>query len=350
MSETVDEESRQSRRSEPRPRELVVEPLLTNNATVLPEVYECLYAAETATAVDVTSGVGTSRQVVHANLGRLVDAGLATRDDDSTYRLVRPALAPAVVQSLTELGSPLRRDLCGYAVDERTIAVRDVRDRFDLSAANARKILNALADDGFLSKRSGDAEGGLLTYEVTTAGARALEALDDPRVYLGRDGDSVAHHASGIEGTAFHTAYEVEDVYVIAQSGETTVDELLAATEKSATATRRRLDRLVDRGLLEESRREGRNTYRPAPRTGRTVEAVRTLEDERRRRAWKLAPPDRLRDRLPDPFFPEDLYRVLSTFFHETPPSLVNEYVRAWKDAGLVAGNRQRGLRFTDDR
>lgn len=331
-------------------RELDVAPLLTNNDTVLPAVYDVLYRTGTPTAVAIASRIGSSRQVVHANLDRLETAGLAATLDDSTYRLVTPAPDPAVVQSLAGLGSRLRKELCAFAVDEGVVHVGDVRAAFDRSASNARKVLNDLADDGYLYKQSGGGGEGLLTYSATETGRRELRRLEDPTAYRDRSGESVAHHADGIEGTAFRTAYEVEDVHVVAEAGSATVDELLAATEKSETATRRRLDRLVDRGLLEVRRREARNVYRPAPRTRAMIGTLRDLADERRRRAWRETVPDGVREALPEPFYPEDLYELLATELHEASPSLADEYVAGWKDADLVEGNRIQGFRFAGDR
>lgn len=64
------------------------------------------------------------------------------------------------------------------------LVVEDARRALDLSAANARTVLNALADDGYLSKRSGAREGGHIAYRVTEAGERELGGIDDPDEYL----------------------------------------------------------------------------------------------------------------------------------------------------------------------
>lgn len=330
------------------PPELETDTLITSNDTALPTVYDCLHSMGSATAVAIGSRIGSDRQVVHGNLDRLVAGGLAARHTDATYRLVRPTLDPTVVQSLTELGSSLRRDLCALAVDEEPIVVDDARTALDLSASNARKILNDLADDGYLTKREGTGGRGLVTYRVTGAGERELAALDDPTEYLGRDGRRVGHYAGGIEATAFRTAYEIEDVHVLARLGSATVDELLAETSKAEKATRRRLDRLVERGLLETARRRARNAYRPTPQTRTMIDAVRRVGDERRRRYWKRTVPDACRDRLDEPFFPEGLFRVLSDAFAEATPGLADELLTAWKDRGLVYGNRRQGFHFSD--
>lgn len=79
------------------------------------------------------------------------------------------------------------------------------------------------------------------------------------------------------------------------------------------------------------------------------IDAVRTVGDERRRLAWKRTVPDACRDRLREPFFPEDLYAVVSTAFHEATPGLADELLTEWKHAGLVAGNRRQGFRFDGD-
>lgn len=332
-----------------RPGPLDVGPLISNNPSALPEVYEAVHSARTAAPAEIGARTGRDRQVVHANLDRLVAAGLVAERTDSTYRPVEPALAPAVVQSLAELGSTLRWELCAFAVDEGDLVVEDVREAFDLSSSNARKLLNALADAGYLAKRSGARDGSRVTYRITEAGERALVELEDPAQYLDHDGETVEHYATGIEGTAFRTAYEVEDAALVARLGPVTVGGLLAETDKEEKSTRRRLARLADRGLLEETRRRGHNEYRPTPRTRRMVDAVRDLENERRLWAWERTVPPACRERLPDPFFPDDVFEAFSALLDDASPDLADRYVSRWKSAGLVEGNRHEGFRLVEE-
>lgn len=320
--------------------------LITHNETVLPEVYAPIHATRTAAPTAISSTTGLARQVVHRNLKRLVDAGAVARHDPATYRLIEPALAPTVVQSLSEVGSPLRLDLCGVAVDHDRIVVDEARRAIDLSESNARKILNALAADGYLAKRESRQDEGVLVYRITAQGARALRALEDPAAFCGRDGETVQHHPTGIEGTAFRTAYEVEDAYLIAQRGGTTVADLLAEMDKAEKATRRRLARLTERGLLEETRRRETNVYRPTPRTRTMISGVRECEDDRRLQAWTTEIPDACLKRVPEPFFPEHVFEVFLTLLHDASPELADEYITTWKAAGLIEGNRNSGFRF----
>jgi len=308
---------------------LDVEPLTPNNASALPEVYEVVHGGRTMTVAEIRARTGRDRQVVHGNLDRLVRAGLV-EGSASTFRLVEPALAPSVVRSVAELGSPLRWDLRAFALDEGELVVEDARRALDLSAANTRTVLNALADDGYLSKRSGAREGGRIGYRVTEAGERELGEIDDPDEYLDRGGETVEHYVNGIEGTAFRPPYGIEDVALVARRGPLTVAGLLAETDRAEKSTRRRLSRLAERGLLEETRRRAHNEYRPTPRTRRMVAAVRDGEDER----------------LPEPFLPADVFRVSASLLHDASPDLADRYVSEWKSAGFVEGSRHERFRF----
>lgn len=338
--------TRSESRNASAPAQLTVEALITNNDTFLPEVYAHVHSAHAASPSDISAALQCDRQTVHRNLERLLSAGLVDEESETRYSLVEPALPPTVVQSVAELGSSLRLDLCEFAVDQRTIVVDDARRTSEMSGANLRKTLNALSDDGYLAKRSSRQDEGLLIYRVTDRGARELAMLDDPSEYLGRDGSSVSHYANGIEETAFRTAYEIEDAYVISQREECTIAELLAETNKEEKSTRRRLTRLTERGLLDVTRREAQNLYRPTPRTRQMVTEIRSLEDERRLRTWTETAPPILRDTLPDWFFPEELFQALETELHDADSGLADQYISTWKQAGLVEGNRHRGFRF----
>ncbi len=333
-------------RCESLPEQLTVEALITNNDTFLPEVYAYIHSSHSASPTDISTALQCDRQTVHRNLERLVSAGLVDRENETKYSLIEPAPLPTVVQSLAELGSSLRLDLCEFAVDEGTLLVDDVRQAFEMSSANLRKTLNALSDDGFLAKRSGQQDEGLLTYRVTDQGTRELDSLDNPTGYLGKDGSSVSHYANGIEDTSFRTAYEIEDAYVISQRGECTIAELLTETDKEEKSTRRRLTRLAERGLLDVTRREAQNLYRPTPRTRQMVTEIRTLKDERRLQTWRETIPPTLRDSLPDWFFPEELFHAFEAELHDANSGLADQYISTWKQAGLIEGNRHRGFRF----
>jgi len=331
-------------RSEPVQSQLTVDALITNNDTFLPEVYAHVYSSETASPTDISTALQCDRQTVHRNLQRLVSAGLVDREDETNYSLVEPSLFPTVVQSVAELGSSLRLELCEFAVDEGAVVVDDTTRAFEMSSANLRKTLNALADDGYLAKRSSRQAEGLLTYHVTDRGTSELDGLDDPTEYLEKDGSSVVHYPNGIEGTAFRTAYEIEDAYVVSGREECTIAELLEETNKEEKSTRQRLKRLTERGLLEATRREAQNLYRPSPRTRQLVTEVRSLEDERRLQAWTETIPPALRDALPDRFFPEELFRALDTELHDADSGLADRHISTWKQAGLIEGNRHRGF------
>lgn len=326
--------------------ELSVEALITNNDTDLPEVYAQIYTAGTASPTEIRTALQCDRQTVHRNLDRLVDAGVIVQEETTAYSPLEPAPAPTVVQSLAELGSSLRLELCSFAVNEGALVVEDARKAFEMSSSNLRKTLNALAADGYLAKRSGRQDEGLLAYRVTDRGSEALATLDDPGEYRNRDGTAISHYTNGIEGSPFRTAYEIEDVSIIAQREECTVAELLAATEKDEKATRRRLDRLAKRGLLDVTQRQARNLYRPTPRTQQMISEIRSLEDERRLQLWEASIPATLRDTLPNWFFPEELFRAFEAELNEPRSGLADEYISTWKRAGLIEGNRHRGFRF----
>lgn len=325
--------------------DLITSPLITHNQTALPEVYGVVYATHTTTPPDIVSTTGLSRQAVHTNLNRLAKAGLIGHED-STYCLVEPALPPTVVQSLAELGSDLRLDVCTVVVDRHSITVTQLQEVIDRSESNTRKILNALAEDDYLTKRESPYDEGRLIYRVTEDGTRALDSLADPTEYCGRAGTSVTHHSSGIEGTAFRTAYEIEDTYRIAKLETATVSEVLADTDKEEKATRRRLDQLVQRGFLSKTHRREKNVYRPTPRTQTMIEAIRTCEDKRRLTKWQHQIPEACLQRLPDPFFPTDLYEVLADLLHDPAAGLADEYIQAWKTVGFIDGNRGTGFQI----
>lgn len=323
-----------------------IDPLITQNKTVLPEVYEHVYLAQMVEPTAISTKTGLNRQVVHKNLRRLVDAGLVRQQGVNTYQLAEPTLEPTVVQSLSELGSPLRWAICAFAVDQGKLVVTDLQRAFDVAPSNARNILNALAENGYLAKRESARANGVLVYHVTDEGTRALQTLENPTAYLGREGETVQHYANGIEGTPFRTAYGIEDVYIISQHGGATVNELLTEIDKAEKATRRRLNRLTERNVLEKTRRRERNTYSPTPRTRAMIEAVRGLEDDRRLQAWKTRIPEACVKQVPEPFFPKHIFEVFSKLLHRTSPELADEYITIWKAAGLVKGNRSRGFRF----
>lgn len=319
--------------------------LITHNNTALPEVYDAVYSTRTTTPPEISSSVKLSRQVVHQNLERLVDAGLVRREE-STYHLIEPTLRPTVVQSLSELGSLLRLELCTVAVDRERLTVADARGAVDRSTSNTRKILNALADDGYLGKRASLPDEGHLVYQLTEHGTHALESLEEPTRFCDRDGATVTYHSTGIEGTAFRTAYEIEDAYLIARHGGATVIDLLAGTDKEEKAMRRRLNDLAQRDLLTKTRRRTQNVYRRTPRTRTMVESVRACEDDRRLHEWSDRIPDGCREGLLEPFFPTHLFDIFSTLLHDPQPDLADEYIKKWKAAGLIDGNRHSGFRI----
>lgn len=320
--------------------------LVSRKPSSLPTIYEYVYTAGTATPREIESQLDGSPTVVQPNLSTLIDLGLIERIEHGVYGPAAIPIDPASVHALGELRSEMQYEICRIASEGGEFDVSTMNERAGSTKSNVRAAVTRLADLGFLDLRREAHRNSYKRYRLSDHGKQSLAGIDVER-YRGWDGRETVAHETGIEGTAFRTAYEVEDAHYLATVDATWVHPERVATSlgKEESKTRHRFASMAERGLFDVSAEREKIVFLSTTRTRALFDdlALYTIA-----RAYELDLYSVANDeRLVDAFSIEDLYSVLAR--RGSNPS-VSDLNRAKTDlgaAGVLDGDRLTGYYFT---
>lgn len=320
--------------------------LVSRKPSALPAIYAYVVDRERATPLAIREALGVSKSVVHSNLETLRQVALVERPDRGVYAPATISLDPDTVQALGELRSRQQLEFCRFASRAVDLDVSDVADRTGMAPSNVRNAARRLEASGFISVHREPFEKSRTRYRLSEAGARALASVDVDR-YLCRDGRRTVAHETGIEGTAFRTAYEVEDAHHLSETEAEWLhpERVASALEKDAKQTQRRFTKMADRGLLERTTERKKLVFNPTERTTTLFDELELYRISMRYGLdlYSVATDDA----VPAGFSNDDLYSALVGNGEDVSVREIASARTALKRAGLLRGNPATGYSFT---
>lgn len=319
--------------------------LVTRKPSALPRIYEYVVEQGRTTPNALQEHLDVSGSVVHSNLRTLRDIGLVEKVGHGVYSPAVPAIDPDRVRTLGELRSVKQYGICRAASDVNDVDVAVLSERVGGSRSNVRAAAVRLAENGFLEKRRAPFENSRKRYRLSDEGRRSLEALDVDR-YRGWDSRETVAHDTGIDGTEFRTAYEIEDAHHLSQADDEWIHphRVAETLEKNGKKTQRRFAKMADRDLLERTA-EPRKMVFSATRKTRSLCADLDLYDVSR--TYELDLYSVARDgMLPEPFTLKQLYAALVKSGANPAVTELNDAKEVLKDVGVLDGDPLTGYSF----
>jgi DNA-binding MarR family transcriptional regulator/ribosomal protein S25 len=320
--------------------------LVSKKPSALPRIYEYVVDAGRVTPREIQEGTNVSKSVAHSNLGTLRDVGLVQKVERGVYQPSPVSLEPAAVHALGELRSTRQFQICEAAAQASDLEVRTVADHLGMTHSNVRNAVLRLEESGFLAVRREPFENSRERYRLTDEGARALAALDVEE-YRGWDWRETVAHETGIEGTAFRTAYEVEDANYLADAGDGWIHPQRVASSlgKNVKKTQLRFSKMAERGLLERDADDRKMVFDATGKTRRLFDELELyrLSIQRGLDLYSVA----TNGSLSAQFTMDELYAALVGGGAEVTIGELDGARDAVKRAGLLEGNPLTGYSFT---
>lgn len=320
--------------------------LVSRKPSALPDIYEYIVVAERATPRAIREELAVSRSVVHSNVGLLCEVGLVERIERGVYQPATISLDPSSVRALGALRSKRQFEICELAAGGAELDVSAVGNQLEMSPSNVRNAVARLEEGGFLEVRREPFEKSRKEYRLTEVGERALRSLDVEE-YRGWNWQETVAHETGIEGTAFRTAYEVEDARYLFENDDEWLhpERIASALGKNARKAQHRFSKMAERGLLDCNAEEQKLIFSGTRKT-------RLLFDELE--LYRLSLQHALdlysiatNGSLSTPFTIDELYSTLVGEGTDVTIGDLDGARDALKRAGLLHGNPHAGYSFT---
>lgn len=320
--------------------------LVSRKPSALPEIYEYVVDAVRATPSEIQEAVNVSKSVAHSNLGTLLDVGLVGKVERGVYRPSTVTLDPSVVSALGELRSARQFEICEFAARKSDLDVPTVGDRLGMSHSNVRNVVLRLEDSGFLIARREPFENSRKRYRLAEKGVRNLAALDVEE-YRGWNWKETVAHETGIEATAFRTAYEVEDAHYLSKTDDEFLHpkRIASAFGKNVKKTQLRFSKMAERGLLECDAEDQKMIFDATAKTRRLFDELELYRLSKRHALglYSVA----TNGSLSAAFTMDELYAALVGRGAEVTIGELDGARDALKRAGLLEGNPLTGYTFS---
>jgi Mn-dependent DtxR family transcriptional regulator len=322
--------------------------LVTQKPSVLPEIYEYIITHGKTRPKAIQRNLDVSKSVTYSTLDKLQAVNLIEKTGYGVYEPADIALDPKSVYVLGELRSKKQYSICEFATEVNAFDAADLSEQLGGARSNVRAAAERLHEKQFLDRWWEPFAKSPKQYRVTSKGERALDSLD-VETYLGWDGSEAVAFWDGIEGTEFHTPYEVEDVHYLANSTQEWVrpQEIASALEKNPKKTLKRLSKLEERGLITGDAIREKMMFKATRKSQSLFQSLRLFAISRTHNIefYSLAK----HDDKSGPWTPDELYSLFTE--RGTSPSIqrLNTALEDLKCAGLIDGNSRTGYSFTSE-
>lgn len=319
--------------------------LVSKKPSSVPAIYEYSFEHPPTSPQEIQQSLNVSKSVTFSALDKLRRLELITRQKRGEYEPADITLDPPTVHELGQLRSQKQLEICRFAHYVDTFVASDLAREFDGSRSTLRQTAVHLRDKQFLHQRWEPFGKSPQAFQVTEQAERALSVVE-VEDYLGRDGLHVSPHTSGIEGTAFRTAYEIEDAHYITQVDRPWVrpEEISSALDKNRKKTQRRLADMTDRGLLASKALREKMVFGETEKTASLMRDLRlyTVSKLHELDVYSIA-----KQTQPNELMTlDDLYSSLNAGECSLTPQTLASAIEDLKRADLIEGNSMSGYRF----
>lgn len=320
--------------------------LISRKPSALPDIYEYVVVAGEATPREIRKEIAVSRSVAHSNLALLCEAELVERIERGVYRPATSSLEPTTVRALCGLRSKRQFEICELAARGGELDVSAVENQLEMTPSNVRNTVVRLEDSGFLEVRREPFEKSRKEYRLADEGERALRSLDVEE-YRGWDSRETVAHETGIEGTPFRTAYEVEDAQFLFEADDEWLHpkRVASALGKNAKKAQQRFSEMAERGLLDCNAEAQKMVFSGTRKTCRLFDEIELyrLSLQYALDLYSIA----TNGSLSAPFSMDELYSNLVGGGTKVTIAELDRARDALKRTGLLDGNPHAGYSFT---
>ena len=320
--------------------------LVSRKPSALPDIYEYVVVAGEATPREIRKDLAVSRSVAHSNLALLCEAGLVERVRRGVYRPATISIEPTTVRALCDLRSKRQFEICELAANRAELDVTAVENHLEMTPSNVRNAVVRLDESGFLEVHREPFENSRKEYRLSEEGERALRSLDAEE-YRGWDCQETVAHETGIEGTPFRTAYEVEDAQFLFEADDEWLHpkRVASALGKNAKKAQQRFSKMAERGLLDCDAEAEKMVFSGTRKTRLLFDDLELyrLSNQYALDLYSVA----TNGSLSAPFTMDELYSALVVGETDVTIEELDGARGALKRAGLIDGNPHTGYNFT---
>lgn len=321
-------------------------PLVPNKPSSLPIIFEYVVEEAPTSPKHIKADLGLTKSGVYPNLRKLRAIGLIEKVERGVYRPASTVPDPIAIYTIAELRSMTQYEVCRVIEEEGEVDVAFLADELGMVPQNVRDTANLVEERGFIVARRQPHPNSKKWYRLTEEAVEALDSLDATQ-YLGWEAGAIVPHATGIEGTPFRTAYEIEDAYYLREAATDWIHptRLAADLDRDPDRTRGRFVSMAEQGLLESRLDEEKLYYTPTERARALFDELRLYEVSRRYGLdfYSIA----VESTVDEPFTMDELYTALLDENSDVTIPGINQARDDLKHAGLLEGDTVNGYTFT---
>lgn len=319
--------------------------LVSKKPSSVPDIYAHIVKNAPTTPKDIQRKLNVSKSVTFSALDKLLDLGLIERPTYGEYEPTDIVLDPDTVRNLGQIRSKKQFEICRFSVGVDSFDVADLTTEFGGTRSMSRKTAVQLCDNRFLQQEWEVFAKSPKAYQLTEQALRALSTIEVGN-YLGQEGRQVSSYTNGVVGTAFRTAYEIEDAHYMRRSDRDWIrpDEIASSLDKNRKKTLSRLADMDERGLLASKALREKMVFMTTEKTESLIRDLRlfTISKLLELDFYSIAKQTKANEAST----PDDLYSSLIAKGCTLTPQVLNSAIDDLKRAEIIEGNSMSGYRF----